>query len=104
LSQELTFTPVRIETNTADEEGRLVFTGDYLVAVLIQLAEGHETAGHWFLEHGFGKLGVPVPPTFSDLQAAETWIRSRLNGVAHGGATLGLFRAPGFLPPRSLQP
>ena len=104
MTRELAFAPVRLATDAADEEGRLVFTGDYLVAVLVQLAEGHETAGQWFLEHGFGKLGVPVPPTFSDLQAAETWIMGRLNGVVNGGATLGLFPGPGILPPQSLQP
>ena len=100
MTRELAFAPVRLATDTADEEGRLVFVGNYLVAVLVQLAEGHETAGHWFLEHGFGKLGVPVPPTFPDLQAGETWIMGRLNG----GAALGLVPGPSILPPRSLQP
>jgi hypothetical protein len=85
--QDITLAPVRVGTDTADEVGRLVFAEDRLVAVLVRLAEGHDEAGHWFLEHGFGRLGVPVPPTFSDLQAAEIWIASRLSGVADGEAT-----------------
>jgi len=99
LTQELTFAPVRLGTNTADEEGRLVFTGHHLVAVLVQLAEGHEAAGHWFLEHGFGRLDVPVTPTFSDLPAAGKWIVGKLSGVAVDRDTLGPF--PGS---HTLQP
>ena len=97
MTQELTLTPVQVATDTEDEEGRLVFAGDYLVAVLVQLTEGHDAPGHWFLEHGFGKLEVPVPPTFSDLQAARTWIAERLSIVADGRAALKLFPAPGML-------
>lgn len=85
---DLTLTPVRLGTDTADEDGRLVFAGDFLVAVLVRLAEGHEAVGHWFLEHGFGRLHVTVPPTFSDLQAAENWIANRLSGMASGRARL----------------
>ena len=94
MTPDLTLTPVRVGTGTEDEDGRLVFAGDRLVAVLVRLAEEHDEAGHWFLEHGFGKLDVPVPPTFSDLQAAETWILARLSGVANGDATLALFPGP----------
>ncbi|MFC0387958.1 hypothetical protein [Muricoccus vinaceus] len=84
MNRELTLTPVRLDTDTEDEEGRLVFADDCLVAVLVQLADGHEAQGHWFLEHGFGRLGVPVPPTFSDLRAAEHWIVGKLSAVVDG--------------------
>ena len=84
MIQDLTLTPVRVGTGTADEEGQLVFVGSLLVAVLVHLAQGHDKAGHWFLEHGFGSLNVPVPPTFCGLQAAENWIGHRLGGAVDG--------------------
>ena len=98
MSRDLTLTPVRLDTDTEDEEGRLVFAGNHLVAVLVQLANGHEAKGHWFLEHGFGRLGVPVPPTFSDLQAAGHWIAGRLRGVADGHGTTVPIPNPSTLP------
>ncbi|TPG52502.1 hypothetical protein EAH89_18245 [Roseomonas nepalensis] len=88
MSPDLTLTPVRLGTDAADEDGQLVFAGDFLVAVLVRLAEGHEAVGHWFLEHGFGRLHVTVPPTFSDLQAAKHWIAGRLSGIPAGGSRL----------------
>ena len=81
MSQDFSFTPVRVGTGAADEEGRLVFARHLLVAILVQLAEEHEAVGHWFLEHGFGRLDVPVSPTFVDLQAAKNWMANRLGGV-----------------------
>lgn len=84
MIRELTVAPVQVATDTADEEGRLVFAGDRLVAVLVRLAEGHEAEGEWFLEHGFGKLDVPVSPTFPDLPAAQAWVSARLGGRATG--------------------
>ena len=105
---DLTLAPVRVGTAAADEDGRLVFAGDLLVAVLVRLTEGHDEAGYWFLEHGFGRLDVPVPPTFSDLQTAENWIAGRLSSVADGDATLAPswtpFPAPRTLPSRLLRP
>ena len=107
MSQELTLRPVWLGTDTADENGRLVSAGDRLVAVLLQLAEGHEAEGHWFLEHGFGRLDVPVPPTFLDLKAAEHWIAGRLSSVADSEAALApdrsLFPPPRTLPSRLLR-
>ena len=76
MSQELTLTPVRLGTDTADEDGRLVFAGDCLVAVLVQLAEGHEAEGHWFLEHGFGRLAVPVPPPSPTCKPQSTGLQA----------------------------
>lgn len=70
---EMAFTlrPVRVETGCEDEEGRLVFRGGKLVAVLVRLSGRHgDGAGRWFLEHGFGGLDDPVPPCFPDLGAA----------------------------------
>ncbi len=100
LAQGITLAPVRVGTDTADEDGRLVFAGDRLVAVLVRLAEGHDEAGHWYLEHGFGRLDVPLPPTFSDLHAAENWVAGRLGSLPDGDATPAPSRPPFTAPHR----
>lgn len=70
---------VRVDTGGPDEEGRLVFVADRLVAVLVQLSDQHEDAtGQWFLEHGFGRLNKPSLPVFADLDAAQRWIEESL--------------------------
>ena len=62
-----------------DGEGRLVYRGDYLVAVLVRLSDLQEgLAGQWFLEKGFGPLETPDPPVFADLAEAEAWMAERL--------------------------
>jgi hypothetical protein len=72
--------PVMVATG-ADEEGMLVFDGERLVAVLVQLSELHAelgVVGHWFLETGYGRVNLPDNPTFPDLDAARAWISQRL--------------------------
>jgi len=77
----LTMQPVRV-ANGCDEDGLLVFDDEErLVAVLTHLSDGNEVAPRqWFLEAGFGRLNVVVPPTFIDLDAAQAWISQRLAG------------------------
>lgn len=71
--------PVRVETGSPDEEGCLAFVDGRLVAVLVRLSDQHDGAmGHWFLEHGFGRLDGPAHPTFANLEAAQDWISLRL--------------------------
>lgn len=71
--------PVRVETATDDEEGLLVFSGDRLVAILVQLSSQHgDQAGLWFLEHGFGRLDGNNHPVFADIDAAQHWMTRRL--------------------------
>ena len=82
-TMSLTLRPVRVGTGTADEDGRLVFCGDKLVAVLVCLSDEHGSmAGRWFLEHGFGWLDEPCPPTFDGLDPACAWIARRLGRQA----------------------
>jgi hypothetical protein len=70
---------VRVDTGGPDEEGRLVFVADRLVAVLVQLSDQHQdAAGQWFLEHGFGRLNKPTLPVFVDLEVAQRWIEDSL--------------------------
>ncbi len=75
----LTLQPVRVATGS-DEEGMLVFDEEQrLVAVLTHLGEQYDgLSGHWYLEAGFGRLGVQDHPTYADLEEAEAWIRQRL--------------------------
>ena len=86
MISDLTLAPVRVRTGTADEDKQLVLFGDFSVAVLVRLAEGHEAEGQWLLEHGFGRFDAPLPPTFFDLQAAESWTAERLGHVVDGCA------------------
>ena len=74
---------VRVDTGGPDEEGRLVFLADRLVAVLVQLSDQHQdAAGQWFLEHGFGRLNTPRLPVFADLELAQRWIEDRLANIS----------------------
>lgn len=71
--------PVQVATGSNDQESRLVFDEGFLVAILIQLSELHETdAGKWFLEAGFGPVDDMHPPLFDNLDKAQAWIAARL--------------------------
>lgn len=71
--------PVQVATGSEDQESQLVFHDGFLVAVLVQLSEQHEAeAGMWFLEAGFGPVDTANPPTFNDLDEAQSWIEARL--------------------------
>ena len=73
--------PVCVDTASEDKEGMLVYSDTCLVAVLVRLSGEHDQlSGNWFLEHGFGSLQMPNPPTFSDLGAAQEWIAARITG------------------------
>jgi hypothetical protein len=75
---KLSFEPALVASGE-DGEGRLVYRGDYLVAVLVRLSAAHEAeAGGWFLEKGFGPLDGPNPPTFAGLDEARAWIAAQL--------------------------
>ncbi|KQP38320.1 hypothetical protein ASF49_04745 [Methylobacterium sp. Leaf104] len=74
----LSLQPVRIRTESSDEEGRLVLAEGILVAILVRLSSDHGAeAGCWFLEVGFGRLGSPRPAPFLDLAEALTWIAAQ---------------------------
>ena len=71
--------PVRVGTDSPDEEGQLVLADGRLVAVLVHLSDEYEAdAGKWFLEAGFGRVNHPDPPMFADLDEAQGWIEQRL--------------------------
>jgi hypothetical protein len=75
--------PVQIATRSDDTESQLVFYDGFLVAVLVHLSEQHEDeAGNWFLEAGFGRVDHPNPPTFANLDAAQSWIEQQLARAA----------------------
>ena len=72
--------PVQVATGSADTESHLVFDDGFLVAVLVRLSDEHEAdAGKWFLEAGFGRVDDPSPPTFGDLDEAQSWISDQLS-------------------------
>ena len=75
---DLELRPVRI---AAHEEGGglLVFTGEWLIAVLVRLSESHGArSGQWFLETGYGRFSETQPPVFADKADAVAWFMSRL--------------------------
>ena len=75
----VTTMPVRVVTGADDEEGRLVFCEERLVAVLVRLPDDDEIApGQWFYEAGFGACDGPDHPTFSSLEDAEDYIVLRM--------------------------
>ena len=70
---------VQVSTDSADQEGRLVFYNDRLVAVLVSLSDLHgEDAGHWFMEVGFGRFWSKTFPLFPDLTSAAEWLEQQL--------------------------
>jgi hypothetical protein len=76
----VTLQPVHVETGSSDREGCLVFADGRLAAVLVRLSDQHDDlAGQWFYEHGFGPFDAPAHPVFGNLDAAQDWIRQRLN-------------------------
>lgn len=79
----LTLQPVRVSTGSDDTDSHLVFADGYLVAVLVQLSDQHgDEVGRWFLEAGFGRVESSArPPTFADLDEAQTWIIEQLAGA-----------------------
>jgi hypothetical protein len=75
--------PVQVATGSDDAESQLVFADGFLVAVLVHLSEQHgDEAGQWFLEAGFGPVDTATPPTFANLDEAQSWIEGRLAHAA----------------------
>lgn len=73
--------PVKVATTSADHEGMLIFSGDFLVAVLVRLEEhvhGAHYGGKWNLEATFDGLPFPPDEVFDDLDDAQTWIETSL--------------------------
>jgi hypothetical protein len=78
--------PVRVGTDSPDEEGQLVLADGRLVAVLVHLSDEYEAdAGKWFLEAGFGRVDHPNAPKFDSLDEAQTWIARRLSSTLVSG-------------------
>lgn len=72
--------PVQIATGSDDRESILVFSDEFLVAVLVRLSALHgQEAGRLFLEVGFGSLDSRVPLSFANLNEVEAWIRRTLH-------------------------
>lgn len=77
------FKPVKVETGSADEDGRLVLHDGRLIAVLVRLEDpDHGPAvGQWSLEAGFNGIDSPKPPLFANLAAAERWLGLQISRV-----------------------
>ena len=88
ITHRILLQPIRVLTDSADEEGRLVLVNDRLVAVLVHLADAshEELTGLWFLEAGFGSWASPECAIFDSLDSAQTWIAGRLECCCCPGA------------------
>ncbi|GLK54568.1 hypothetical protein JOD31_001735 [Methylopila capsulata] len=74
------FREIKVATDSADEDGRLVLHDGRLVAVIVRLDDpSHGPAkGQWSLEAGFNGVESTKPPLFANLQAAERWIELQI--------------------------
>src|SRR5215213_2098354 len=85
---EVTWEPIRVETGTPEEDGRLVLVNGKLVAVVVRLSDDHlmpDVQGKWFVEAGFGPLleKYAIFPTF---EAVEAWVRQTFEDMARHGS------------------
>jgi hypothetical protein len=68
-------TPVLLATSlgNCDEDGRLMYVGERLVAVIVMLSDIHaESSGRWFIEATFGVNRSDE--TFGSADEAAEWI------------------------------
>ncbi|MGX7704686.1 hypothetical protein [Methylobacterium sp. Gmos1] len=94
MSSPITLDHVRVETGSADSEGRLAYLDGRLIGVLTLLdPDLHGELGfgrHWYLEAGFGRAaGEPRPPVFPSLDAARAWLAGRVADVTPRCAAAG---------------
>lgn len=74
MSDKVTFQPVKVAC-PGQSEGRLVFFGGELIAVVTLLDETHEHfAGRWFAEAHFNSLRQIQDQTFGTLEEVESYI------------------------------
>ena len=80
MMRKMTFQPVEIAVHGGMEAGQLVFADAQLVAVLTHLDQSvsEELRSRWFLEAGFGPCEAATPPLFASLDAAQEWVRERV--------------------------
>lgn len=71
---------VRLGNSGTDEDGRLVYAEDCLVAVLARLGSIHgEEAGQWFVETAYGRTARLNYSVFPDLGTALAGIEAELH-------------------------
>jgi hypothetical protein len=73
---EVTWQPIRVETGSSEEDGRLMLVDGKLVAVLVRLSDEHphpELHEKWFVEAGCGPI-FQRHEVFSTFEDAVTWI------------------------------
>lgn len=69
------YQPVSVRTDSADEDGRLVFADGRLIALLVRLSAGHaDLADRWFLEVCFATPVGGAHPVFQNIGEAEAWL------------------------------
>ncbi|MET0526850.1 hypothetical protein [Microvirga sp. P5_D2] len=82
---------VSVRSDGGSHEGRLVFSGKDLIAVLARVTAeenaGSQTGnGGWFLEAGFGPCSILMttrPSVFLTIEEAISWVQERLDSDHH---------------------
>lgn len=83
---DLTVQTMSVMSDGGSHEGRLILSGEDLVAVFSRVsaeenAAGETGTGGWFLEAGFGPCSILMttnPPVFRTLEEAIGWVQERL--------------------------
>jgi hypothetical protein len=67
---------IKIDTCSADEDGRLILSDNRLVGVAVRLEGGEHGGlqGYWSLEAGFGPLEQARPEPFISLEGLKSWV------------------------------
>jgi hypothetical protein len=81
---EITWLPIRVETGSPEENGRLVLVNGKLVAVLVHVSDAHpepDLRGRWFVEAGFGPIFEKYK-VFRSFEDAWAWVRQTFDADA----------------------
>jgi hypothetical protein len=84
---DITVQTMSVMTDGGSHEGRLILSGQDLVAVFSRVtaeenAAGATGTGGWFLEAGFGPCSILMtrsPSVFRTLEEAIVWVQTRLD-------------------------
>ncbi|MBF9234539.1 hypothetical protein [Microvirga alba] len=78
----VSFKPVHLAVRSGGENGRLVFAGDWLVAVIAQVDDPHSSRPHqWIIRAGFGPCATDRGRAFNTLQEVSVWINNQGPGL-----------------------
>ena len=86
-ASDITVKTMSVRSDGGSHEGRLILSGQDLIAVFTRVtaeenAAGKTGSGGWFLEAGFGPCSILMttrPSVFRTLEEAIVWVQERLD-------------------------